>query len=253
MELQIEPIEFAGQESTVRHITRHLIGLLLSGQVAPGAKLPSERKFAAQLGIGRGTVRQAIQSLDLLGIVEVRPGDGTYLRATEAALLPDLLLEWGLLLRPARVKDLIEARAQLEPIVARLAATRRDETGLEALRRILNAMEAADRDLREFTEQDIAFHMKVAELAENAVLGDALASIRALLRAWIGKVVAAAGGTRDSFVEHVRVFEMLEKGDSEGAAAMMAAHLASASAKLMRSLEGRDDLGLSKRRRAGVG
>lgn len=239
MEFEIEPLEVVVQESTVRQITRYLISLLLSGKVEPGAKLPSERRLAERLGMSRGTVRQAIQSLDLLGIIDIRPGDGTYLKATEASLLPDLLMECGVMLRPARAVDLIEARAYLEPIVAKLAATRRDDAGLEELESILRAMEMANQDFEQFTEGDVAFHLKIAELAGNSVLRDALSSIRALQRSWISKVVVSAGSTRESYLEHLRVFEMLQKGDSEGAESMMAAHLASASMQLMRSLEER--------------
>ncbi|HVB54126.1 MAG TPA: FadR/GntR family transcriptional regulator [Candidatus Acidoferrales bacterium] len=245
MSIEIRPIELARRESVAREITRHLIAVLGSGHYSPGTRLPSERQWADQLGISRGAVRQAIKSLDLLGMVEVRPGDGTYLKTTEAELLPDVI-EWGLMLRQPQVMDLVEARAYVEPIVARLAAQRRDAKGLAELGEIVNALHGDDGNVAQYVEHDVAFHMKIAELAGNAVFVDVLSSIRTLLRVWIRRVVIAAGGTGDSFEEHARVFAMVEKGDGEGAAAMMTLHLASASAQLLGPLETQESASVAR-------
>ena len=114
----------------IRH--RLLLDYLLAGNVSPGTRLPSERQLAEELGVGRSVVREALKSLGLLGLVEVRQGDGTYLRRVESELLPRVI-EWGLLLGERRTADLIEARQHLEVVTAQLAAARRDDDDVAAL------------------------------------------------------------------------------------------------------------------------
>ena len=77
-------------------IARRLLDYFLSGEVEPGERIPSERRLAESLGVGRSLVREALKSLHLLGLLEVRQGDGTYLKRTDSELLPQVI-EWGLL------------------------------------------------------------------------------------------------------------------------------------------------------------
>src|SRR5687767_4743206 len=77
-------------------IARALLDRILSGQLKPGSRMPSERELAEAFGTGRGPVREALKSLGLLGLLEVRQGDGTYLREARADVLPRII-QWGLL------------------------------------------------------------------------------------------------------------------------------------------------------------
>ena len=96
----------------------------MSGVLLPGDRLPSERELSRTFGVGRSAVRDALKPLTLLGIIDVRQGDGTYLRATESELLPKAV-EWGLLLGQPGALDLVEARRHIEVALATLAAQRR--------------------------------------------------------------------------------------------------------------------------------
>jgi len=82
------------RESVVGDIARQLLSQLVSGRVLPGTKLPSERQLAESLGVGRPTVRAALKALDVLGVIEVRRGEGTYLRTTTSDMLPQAI-EWA--------------------------------------------------------------------------------------------------------------------------------------------------------------
>lgn len=234
MTIQVPAFEVMSRDTLVTEIAQHLMAFLLSGQVAPGTRLPSERKLAETFGIGRSALREAMKSLNLLGIVEVRQGDGTYLKRTESDLLPQAI-EWGLLLGQPRTLDLVEARRHIEVLVARLAAERANEVTVRELRQILRQMKDDRSDV--FVEQDVAFHMKLAEIAGNSVLADVLSSIRTLLRVWMRRVVEAAGETGTSYREHAKVFEAVRRGDPEAAGAAMAAHMESASGQLLASLQ----------------
>lgn len=216
-------------------VARLLLDYLLAGNVSPGTRLPSERQLAEALGVGRSVVREALKSLGLLGLVEVRQGDGTYLRRVESELLPRVI-EWGLLLGERRTSDLIEARQHLEVITAELAAARRTDADLEALAAALDGMRDAGGDVDAFVTQDIAFHLAVAAAADNTVLSGVLRSIQSLLRVWITRVIRAASDSAPSYAEHLPVYQAIAGQDPAAAGAAMRAHLDAAAGRLRAAL-----------------
>jgi GntR family transcriptional repressor for pyruvate dehydrogenase complex len=223
------------REPLSAEMARKLLDYLLSGVLMPGDRLPSERELSRTFGVGRSAVRDALKPLSLLGIIDVRQGDGTYLRATESELLPKAV-EWGLLLGEQSAVDLVEARRHIEVALATLAAQRRSEEDLSELRRLLREMQDAGSD-DEFIEADIAFHLRLAEAAGNSVLSGILTNIRSLIQVWITRVTRAADSIAPSYQEHVPIMAAVEARDPAAAAAAMGAHLDSAGAKLARTLE----------------
>ena len=95
-------IDLSSRETLTMEVARRLLDYFLSGEVEPGGRIPSERRLAESLGVGRSLVREALKSLHLLGLLEVRQGDGTYLKRTDSELLPQVI-EWGLLLGEKRL------------------------------------------------------------------------------------------------------------------------------------------------------
>lgn len=223
------------RESAVTEIARQILGRLLGGQLTPGTRLPSERQLAQTLGVGRSAIREALKALDVLGIIEVRQGDGTYLKRDSSDLLPQAI-EWGLMLGQPRTRDLIEARRHIEVIIARLAAERGDATDAERLSGDMAAMRAASTT-EAFVEADIAFHLTLAQAAGNSVLADVLASIRALLRVWIRRAIDEAGTTESTCAEHQRILDAVLNHDADAAATAMHAHMDAASGRLDASLQ----------------
>lgn len=234
-ELAQKLLRVEAREPISAEIARKLLEYLLSGALMPGDRLPSERELSRTFGVGRSAVRDALKPLSLLGIIDVRQGDGTYLRATESELLPKAV-EWGLLLGEQSAVDLVEARRHIEVALATLAAQRRSEEDLSELRRLLREMQDAGSD-DEFIEADIAFHLRLAEAAGNSVLAGILTNIRSLIQVWITRVTRAADSIVPSYLEHVPIMAAVEARDPAAAAAAMGAHLDSAGAKLARTLE----------------
>jgi GntR family transcriptional regulator, transcriptional repressor for pyruvate dehydrogenase complex len=226
------------REPLAAEVARRLVDYLLSGGVEPGGRMPSERQLAEAFGVGRSAVREAIAALTLIGLIEVRHGDGTYLKRPDSPLLPQVV-EWGLLLGEQRTIDLVEARQLIEVDIAGLAARRRTDDDLDDLERILARMEQESRDGAQaaaFVDADVEFHLRLAEAARNSALRDVLSSIQALLRAWIGRVIAE--GYRDiSFAEHVPIFEAVRARDARAAEDAMDAHMRSAAGRLQATLE----------------
>ena len=128
------------QGSVVSEVAERLLGYFTSGEIAVGTRLPAERTLAASLGVGRSAVREALAALEILGIVVVKPGSGTYLRDGISELLPRTL-SWGLMLGEPRTRELIELRSGLEVQAVQLAAARVTDASLERMRADLVAME----------------------------------------------------------------------------------------------------------------
>ncbi len=230
----LERVDLSQRGTVATEVTRRLLDYLLAGEVTPGQRLPPERKLAESLGVGRTVVREALKSLTILGLIEVRQGDGNYLKATESSFLPQAI-EWGLLLGAKRTRDLVEARRIIEVSIAGLAAQRRDEGALTDLReRLAQMSRATDPDA--FVAADIAFHLRVAEAAGNETLLQVMTSMWSLLQVWISRVMHAASDFTPSLDEHRLVLQALEAGNEKAASKAMDAHLVSALKRLEATL-----------------
>ena len=187
------------------------------------------------LQVGRSTIRETLAAFQVLGIVESRPGSGTYLRGNATDLLPTVI-NWGLALGDARLGDLVEARGALEVVTAEFAASRVTAETADQLVASTALMADIGDDAVRFVEADIDFHFLVADIAGNSVLADMLHSVRALLRVWIERAIATEHGTEETLAEHRAVADAIRRGDRVGAADAMRRHMAAAGQRLERSL-----------------
>jgi GntR family transcriptional regulator, transcriptional repressor for pyruvate dehydrogenase complex len=200
---------------------------IVNGSWGPGDRLPKESELAADLGLSRNSLREAVRALSQLRVLEVRQGDGTYVSSLE----PDLLLESTgfvshLLLGDTEV-ELYEVRRILEAAAASLAAGRIDTGEKEDLARILQRMRQT-QTVEDLVEADVAFHAVIAKAAGNAVLASLLASLSTRtmrVRLWHGR--AADDALDETREEHRRIYEAIVAGDPELARAAATAHIAS--------------------------
>jgi len=235
-DFHFEPIE---KNSLVVELTKRLLDYIFSGSIKVGQKLPAERHLSEALGVGRSAIREAIKALTVLGVLEVRQGDGTYLKRTDSTLLTQVI-EWGLLLGEKQTLDLIEARKVIEIAVCRFAAERGTDQEIEELRRIMERMRTEPAN---FIELDVSFHLKLAEMSRNSVLKDVLSSIQSLLRTWIKLVIESVGETEFSYRDHLAVYEAVSRRDPEAAALAMQKHMEDATKRLMTVIQKRDEAG----------
>lgn len=220
--------------TVVSEVAKRLLSYFTSGRVQPGTRLPPERQLAASLGVGRSAVREALAALDILGIVHIRPGSGTYLRGSASELLPQTL-SWGLMLGEPRTRELIEIRHGLEAQAARLAAERATDDNIKNLDDCLRTMRENLTNLEAFVEGDMLFHREVGEAANNVVLRDLLQSARSLLRVWAERALRDEGHAHITLEQHHAVLRAIQARDGDGAARAMAAHMDSASGRLLRA------------------
>jgi DNA-binding FadR family transcriptional regulator len=230
---RLSPVE---RQSTVGAVAKQLLQLLTEGNYSPGTRLPPERQLATSLGVGRSTLREALAALDVLGLVDVRPGSGTYLAADSSELLPQAI-KWGLMLRQPRTRDLVEVREYLEVVTARLAAERATDDDIERLRQTVAAMRAAGDDVGAFVKADIAFHFEAARIAANTVLQDILFSIQSLLTAWFDRTLRVPGTIAATLAEHEAVFDAIASRSPELAERHMKALMDAADLRLKKVVD----------------
>jgi DNA-binding FadR family transcriptional regulator len=211
------------------HVAERLAAEIRSGAYAPGGKLPSERELARRLEVGRASVREAIAALQVQGVIETRPGSGSFVAPDASAKLP---APSGLP-HDASPSDLLETRLLIEPAIARLAAERgRADDECE---RLLAAMEAAadpaDPAARHgWNESDRLFHRRIAELTGNPVLAGIAGHVAALMDQPLWQrlrddSIAAPGHTAIHLAEHRMIYEAIADGDPSAAELYAAQHV----------------------------
>jgi DNA-binding FadR family transcriptional regulator len=223
--LEFEPVRPLAR---YEHVAERLAAEIRSGTFAPGERLPSERELSRRLEVGRASVREAIAALQVQGVIETRAGSGSFVAPDARERLPAAALA-----HDASPTDLLEARALIEPEIARLAAERgRPDPECE---RLLGAMEAAadpsDPATRAgWNESDRLFHRQIAALTGNPVLAgiaDHVASLmdQPLWQRLRDDSIATPGRTAIHLAEHRMIYEAIADGDPEAAALYAAQHV----------------------------
>ncbi len=205
-------------------IAERLIKSILDGEYRFGQQLPTERDIARYLAVGRPSVREAIRILSVLGLVEVRPGEGTFVVAEHAAFVAKAF-SWAVLLDAKTVRDIIETRTAIESELAGIAAKRATAEDLEKLDGLIAEMDAAQGDIARFSEADLQFHLTVGEAARNLTLSRLLFATQSLLRDWIGRALAEPGTDVRALDQHRAILAGIQSGEPAAASAAMRAHV----------------------------
>src|SRR3954454_3091500 len=185
-------------------VARQLLTELREKRPTRGSKLPSERELMEALGVGRSTIREAINGLAMLGILEIRHGQGAFVRDAAPQGAPARAL--AAVLARGATRDLFEARRLVEIETARLAALRRTEVDLGEIEQVLADHERALRDGTPAIGPAVRFHVLVAQAASNEVLAGFVASFADALTER-GAVLEARPGYREwELAQHLEVF-----------------------------------------------
>ncbi len=209
-------------------IVEQIKELFASGNLRPGDKLLSERELAERLQVSRASVREALSALEAMGLLEIRPGEGTFIRLTsvDGIIEPLALL---LLVEKDQVRELYEVRKIMEVETAGLAALRAQPEEIERLGSILIRMEwdLHRGDLGELADLD--FHMTIAEMAGNSILlrlmNTISDSMRQLLITARTSLYAEPANARILLTQHREIMKTIENQDHKGAKKAMLDHL----------------------------
>ncbi len=205
-------------------VTDRLIAMLRNGHFRPGVKLPSERELRLQLAIGRSSVREALQALIGMGLIEASPGRGYFVRASpgKGAPLPQLT---PALSDIRSLLELLEARLMLEPEIAALAAKHVTRLDLIALERALLGIAEAVRRGRAVYRTASMFHVEFAKAAHNAALVQMVRSLTSVMAYWGRFLEGAPGRAEQELRLHRDLFECLKRRDPEAMRAKMREHI----------------------------
>lgn len=203
-------------EELVERLLQHIVedGLQL------GSKLPPERDLADRLGVSRATIRQAVLVLEVQGVLEVRHGDGTYLRRSTPEEPLHRLLD-----RRRRLPEILEAREALEVKLAELAAERRKESDIRAIYAAIDHMGSDISSGGIGVEGDAEFHHAITAAARNAVLARIMESLGPSVHETRIESLSEPGRPPKSLAAHRRIAAAIERGDPKAAVRAMRDHL----------------------------
>jgi len=196
---------------------------IIRGTWTAGARLPSENALVTKLKCSRISIREALQMLSSLGLVETRHGGGTFVRPYSSEVLLSPLLPM-IVLERTDIQHVLEYRRIVEPGCVALAVTRADEADMIELERACASLRASGQDLRVFARADLEFHLALARASKNPVLMKVNSVILDVLSASWEEIVRALG-TRDGLHYHRRIFEAVKARDAVAAVALMEEHI----------------------------
>ncbi len=212
-------------ETPVDKIIKQIRALITTGQLNPGDKLPSERKLALKLGVGRTIVRDAIAKLEFYGILRTMPQSGTVVAGMGITALEGLITD-VLHLEESDFADLVETRVVLETQAARLAAMRRTPNDIFNIKSALDAYEIKVKEGLPAVEEDLLFHLKIAEAGRNTVLKSLMMIIIPdIVNSFTKLEVCKDGRFYRSLDEHNIILEHIVNQQPDLAAKAMKEHL----------------------------
>ncbi len=223
------PLATTQRTGLVDQVIAQLRATVQQGEWPIGTRIPTEPELAATLGVGRNTIREAVRALSHSGLLEVRQGDGTYVRATSEVS--------GAIRRlcGAELREVLQVRRMLEVEGARLAATGRTDVELARLRELHDERDAAQREARfdDFVRVDAEFHLTVVACAHNTLLTELYRGLTEAVTASVAATTHAELGPAEH-IQHRGILSAIADRDPVRAAAEAAEFLD----ELLAGLEG---------------
>lgn len=196
--------------------------LIAEGMLRSGEQLPSEIELAESLGVGRSSVREAMRALQLLGVVEVIQGKGSFVR--DPAILP-LMVDWARIASMSVISEVMEARQFIEVALAQLAAERATDDDIAAIRAALEHSRDSVGDLPHSVEAGVNFHLALADAAHNEVLAHMYRAIRDLYIETARRTRITPAIAEGRLHDHEKLLQAIVNHDPQAAAQTMKAHL----------------------------
>jgi DNA-binding FadR family transcriptional regulator len=226
------------RETLADQVARNLMAFIQAQALKPGSFLPPETQLAADLGVSRPIIREALKSLEGKGIIEVMSGKGAVIKPLDGEQL-ELYFQRAIQIEGEAIIDLLELRKGIEVQSAVLAAQRRTADELASLAQIVAEMRRNLHDPNAYVELDMAFHLQIATMTRNSMIRTLVGALRVAINSTINESMFRK--QTDQQLEHVQVghetiLACLERGDAEESGCAMAAHFADAVMSLVYGL-----------------
>ena len=223
MSTRTAPLRRVKHHSVSDQVFEQLKGQVLHRAWPPGSKLPSENELAQRLGVSRVSVREGVQRLASLGLLETRRGEGTFVCGYGAEVPMNALLPM-LALSPAQIFEVLEYRRITEKGTAALVAEKAGPEQIAALRRCYAEMVEKHNDVEGFAHADLAFHTALARASGNPIVQKVNSIIHDVLSVSMEDIVRALG-TQDGLDYHRRIIDAIEAHDARRAESIMEEHI----------------------------
>lgn len=202
---------------------------ILAGRYEVGDKLPSERELAISYQVSRNSIREAIRLLELRNLVEIKHGDGTFIKNISIKSTKNDMVNVLLNTDKTSIYEMLELRLILESQCAFFAALRANTQDFEKIASSLEMMKEADADEKLGIQADLSFHIAIAEATHNKVLVELIASLVPHIRNTIEVTrkyrLAEKTNISRTFDEHKQIYLAISRGDSEQAKTLMENHI----------------------------
>ncbi|AMB58132.1 FadR/GntR family transcriptional regulator [Microterricola viridarii] len=199
--------------------------MIVSGDLGPGDRLPPEKELSEALGLSRSSLREAVKALEVIRVLDVRRGDGTYVTSLEPRLLLEAMSFVVDLHDDASILEIFAVRRILEPAATALAAGKLDPDAIAELKEMIAAVDDTT-SVEGLVEHDLEFHRRIVTAAGNSYLSsliDSLSSHTVRARIWRG--VTQENAVDRTLHEHSGIVAALERGDAELAHALTVVHV----------------------------
>lgn len=224
MPATIKPdFEVVRRNRVYEEVAKQIERLILK-KLQPGDKLPSERELAELLRVSRGSIRDAIRGLELVGLVEPRQGTGTIVREISADAVVNPFAN-ALKRRKELVSELLDFRKMLEPPLAARAATHASTEEILEMEEILRRQEEKQNQGDAAVAEDAEFHYSVALASDNSVVLKVIDILMDLLRDTRARSLQVQGRPQKSLTGHRRILAAIKRHDGDAAKAAMRRHL----------------------------
>lgn len=213
------------RDSLYMQVFKQILNAIQNGRWKPKERLPSEKELADIFEVGRNSVRSALKSLEVMGIVNSYAGRGTFVSTDALAYIKQQ--EMKKIIDEYSANDLMEARLVVEVQLAYMAAKRADDGDIERLRVQQECLrEAIDKGSPDWLKYGLGFHMMIAKAANNAILVHFLESIHAGLKRQREQLAVLKAEDNPEMIEdHETLLKLIETGDALGARLAMEKHL----------------------------
>jgi len=205
-------------------VFEQLISFVVNGQWKAGERIPPERDLCVALGIARTSLREALKAMELVGMLDSRVGDGTFVcRRSEFLARPMLWAFTGT--DHHELKDLLEARSLLEQDLAALAAVRASDAEIIGIGSTIELLRKTIAEGLPILEPDMAFHVAIGSAAHNDVLSNAVQLLRNMQQQWIYLKLQLPSVPVEVFEQHSAIYNAIRERDAAGARGAMRNHL----------------------------
>ncbi len=209
--------------------------MLLRGELRPGDRLPPEKELSDALGLSRNSLREAVKALELIRVLDVRRGDGTYVTSLEPSLLLEAMSFVIDIHQDHTVLELFEVRRLLEPAAATMATLKATPGDLERLRAMLDEV-GPETSVEDLVAHDVTFHGLICELSGNAYLSTLLESLSGrTLRARIWRGLTEEHSVERTLAEHRAIVDAMALGNTDLVRSWVTVHISGVESWLMRA------------------